>query len=60
MIRHEIDSEQALSLFVQLHKSIYCYKKDIKDIADAIKLVKKLVQQLLKQSFDKHLYQNYV
>lgn len=39
MIRHKIDPEQALSLFVQLHKSIYCQKMEDKNIADATKLV---------------------
>ncbi len=43
IIRREIDSEWASSLFVQLHGSIYCWKIDGKDIAESTKLVKELV-----------------
>ena len=40
IIRREIDSKWASSLFVQLCGSIRCWKIDDKDIADATKLVK--------------------
>ena len=46
-IRRDIDSGWASSLFVQLHKSIHCWKMDGKNIADATKLVNKLVWCLL-------------
>lgn len=43
MTRRNINPEQTLSLFIQLYKSIYYWKIDGKDIADAIKLVKKIL-----------------
>ena len=42
-----MDPEWASSLFVQLDGSIHCWKMDRKDIADATKLVNKLVRCLL-------------
>ena len=46
-IKRNIDPGWISSLFVQLHGSIYCWKMDRKDIADATKLVKELVCCLL-------------
>ena len=46
-VRRDIDSEWALSFFVQLHELIQCRKMDDKDILDAAKLVKKHVQYLI-------------
>ena len=46
-IRQDIDPEWALSLFVQLYKSIYYWKIDGKDIANIAKLVNKLLWCLL-------------
>ncbi len=43
IIRREIDSKWALSLFILLYRFIYYYKIDSKDIVDTIKLVKELV-----------------
>ena len=43
-IRQDIDLGWASSLFVQLHRSIHYWKIDGKDIADATKLVNKLVR----------------
>ena len=43
-IRYDIDFEWVLSLFVQLHRSIHCWKMDGKDIADVTKFVKELVR----------------
>lgn len=42
-IKQEINLEELLSLFIQLHRSIHHYKMDSKDIADVTKVVKKLV-----------------
>ncbi len=44
IIRHKIDSEWASSLFIQLYRSINYWKIDDKDIANATKLIKELVQ----------------
>ncbi len=43
MIRREINSEWASTLFVQLYKCIHYQKMDGKDIVDATKLIKKLL-----------------
>lgn len=59
IIRYKIDPKQTSSLFVQLYKFIHYYKMDRKNIADANKLVKKLVQYLLKWVTDKHFCQNH-
>ena len=45
-IRRDIDPGWILSLIIQLHRSIYYWKIDKKDITDATKLVKKLVRCL--------------
>lgn len=42
-IRQNIGPKQVLSLFVQLYKFIYYWKINDKNIADGIKLIKKLV-----------------
>ena len=47
-IKQNINPEWVSSFFVQLHKSIQCWKMDEKDILDTTKLVKKYVQCLLK------------
>ena len=47
-IRRDIDPGWASSLFVQLHGSIYCWKMDGKDIADATILINKFVRYLLR------------
>ncbi len=60
IIRREIDSEWASSLFVQLYRSIHCWKIDGKDIADATKLVKELVRFSLKWGSDKRPRQDHV
>ena len=60
IIRREIDSEWALSLFVQLHKSIHYQKMNGKNIADATKLVNELVQCSLEWGFDKRPCQDHV
>ncbi len=46
-IKRDIDPRWALSILVQLHGSIYYWKMDGKNIADATKLVNKLVQYSL-------------
>lgn len=60
MIKHEIDSKQTSSLFVQLYKSIYYQKIDSKNIANTTRLVNKMVECLLKSSSDKHFCQDHV
>lgn len=43
MIRYNIDSKLELSIFVQLHGFIYCWKIDDKDITNTNKLIKEMV-----------------
>ena len=59
-IRRNIDPRWISSLFVQLHGSIYCWKIDEKDIADATKLVKELVRYLLVWRTDKRPRQDHI
>ena len=59
-IRRDIDPGWASSLFVQLHGSIYCWKMDGKDIADAVKLVNKLVRCSLVWGTDRHPRQDHI
>ncbi len=56
IIKCEIDLDWASSIFDQLYGSIHYWKMDDKDIADAIKLVKKLVWCLLEWGSDKRLH----
>lgn len=58
--RRDIDAGWASSLFIQLYGFIYCWKMDRKDIADATKLVNKLVQCLLVKGINGHLYQDHI
>ena len=46
-IRQDIDPGWGSSLFIQLYGSIYYWKMDRKDIADATKLIKELMRCLL-------------
>lgn len=46
-IRQKIDPKYAKSLFVQLNRSIYYQKIDDKDIIDATKPIKELLQYLM-------------
>ena len=46
-IKRDIDPEWASSLFIQLYGYIHYWKIDGKNIADATKLVNKLVQYSL-------------
>lgn len=59
-IRQKIDPKYAKSLFVQLNGSIYCQKIDDKDIIDATKLIKKLLQYLMIQSINSCPCQDYI
>lgn len=47
MIKHDIGLKQTLSLFIQLYESMHHWKIDNKDIANATKLVNRIVQSLL-------------
>ena len=59
-IRRNIDSEWASLLFVQLYGFIYCWKIDEKDIADAAKLVNKLLRCSLVWGTDRRLCQDHI
>ena len=59
-IRQDIDLEQVSSFFVQLYRSIHCWKIDAKDIVNTNKLVKKLVRYLLILGTKGRLYQDYI
>lgn len=59
-IRREVDPKWALSFFIQLYGFIYYQKTDSKNIADAIKLVEKLVQCLLVWDINGRLCQDYI
>ncbi len=60
IIRPKIDSEGESSLFVQLYRSIHYWKIDGKDIVDATKLVKELVQYYLGWDSNKRPCQDYM
>ena len=59
-IRRDIDPGWASALFVQLHGSIYCWKIDGKDIADATKLVNELLRSSLVWGTNGHPHQDHI
>ncbi len=59
-VRRDIDPKWVSSFFVQLHRSIQCWKMDGKDISDVTKLGKEHVRFLLEWGTSGQLRQDHI